>query len=50
MAQLTTINDKNAEVRNVGVFNSIKISGAIEVLLSQSNEEAGFKRNRTPVP
>ena len=39
MAQIT-INDKNAEVRNVGTFNSIKISNAIEVLLSQSNEEA----------
>ncbi len=40
MAQLTTINDKNAEMRNVSTFNSIKVSGAIEVLLSQSNEEA----------
>ncbi len=40
MAQLTTINDKNAELRNVSTFNSIKVSGAIEVLLSQSNEEA----------
>jgi hypothetical protein len=40
MAQITIINDKNAQVRNVGIFNSIKVSGAIEVLLSQSNEEA----------
>ncbi|MBA2562037.1 MAG: DUF2807 domain-containing protein [Chitinophagaceae bacterium] len=40
MAQITIINDKNAQVRNVGTFNSIKVSGAIEVLLSQSNEEA----------
>ena len=39
MAQIT-INDKNAQVRNISAFNSIKVSGAIEVLLSQSNEEA----------
>lgn len=39
MAQVT-INDKNAQVRNVSPFNSIKISGGIEVFLSQSNEEA----------
>src|SRR5688572_19052633 len=39
MAQVT-INDKNAEVRNVSTFSSIRVSGGIEVLLSQSNEEA----------
>ncbi len=39
-AQETIINDKNAEVRNVSGFNAIKVSGAIEVFLSQGNEEA----------
>ena len=39
MAQVT-INDKNVQVRNVGTFNSIRVSGGIEVFLSQSNEEA----------
>lgn len=39
-AQETTINDENAELRNVGRFNAIKVSGAIEVFLSQSNSEA----------
>ena len=38
-AQQTIINDKNAEVRNVAGFNAIKISGAIEVYLSQGNKE-----------
>jgi hypothetical protein len=36
----TIINDKNAEVRNVGVFTGIKVSGGIDVYLSQSNEYA----------
>jgi hypothetical protein len=34
------INDKNAEVRNVGSFNEIKVSGAIDLYLSQSGTEA----------
>ena len=36
----TIINDKNAEVRNVGSFSAIKVSGGIDVYLSQSNEYA----------
>ncbi len=36
----TVINDKNAEVRNVGSFSGIKVSGGIDVYLSQSNEYA----------
>ena len=39
-AQQTIINDKNAEVRNVSGFNAIKISGAMEVYLSQGSTEA----------
>jgi hypothetical protein len=39
-AQETIINDKNAEVRNVGQFNAIKVSGAIDVFISQGNEDA----------
>ncbi len=39
-AQQTIINDKNAEVRNVTSFNAIKVSGAIDVYLSQSSSEA----------
>jgi hypothetical protein len=39
-AQETIINDKNAQVRNVGEFNAIKVSGAIEVYLSQGNSDA----------
>jgi len=38
--QETMINDKNAAVRNVSGFNAIRVSGAIEVYLSQSNSEA----------
>jgi hypothetical protein len=38
--QTTTINDKNAEVRSVTSFIAIKVSGAIDVYLSQGNEEA----------
>lgn len=36
-AQETVINDKNAEVRNVSVFSGIKVSGGIDVYLSQDN-------------
>ena len=36
----TIINDKNAEVRNVGDFWGIKVSGGIDVYLSQSNDNA----------
>ncbi|MDP4286159.1 MAG: head GIN domain-containing protein [Bacteroidota bacterium] len=36
----TEFNDKNAEVRSVGSFTGIKVSGGIEVFLSQSNEYA----------
>lgn len=36
----TIINDKNAEVRNVGDFWGIKVSGGMDVYLSQSNENA----------
>ena len=36
----TVINDKNVQVRNVSEFSSIKVSGGIDVYLSQSNEEA----------
>jgi hypothetical protein len=36
----TIINDKNAEVRNVSAFTGIKVSGGIDVYLSQSNEYA----------
>lgn len=34
------ISDKNAEVRNVGSFSGIKVSGAVDVYLSQSNNYA----------
>src|SRR5690242_18909642 len=36
----TVINDKNVQVRSVGAFSAIKVSGGIDVYLSQSNEEA----------
>lgn len=36
----TIINDKNAELRNVGDFWGIKVSGGIDVYLSQSEENA----------
>lgn len=36
----TVINDKNVQLRNVGSFSAIKVSGGIDVYLSQSNEEA----------
>lgn len=35
-----TINDPNAEVRNVSGFHAIKISNAIDLLLTQSSTEA----------
>jgi len=41
MAQKEIINDANAEVRPVsGSFNSIKVSGGIQLFLTQSDEEA----------
>ncbi len=36
----TVINDKNVQVRNVSSFSALKVSGGIDVYLSQSNEEA----------
>jgi hypothetical protein len=36
----TIINDKNAEVRHVGSFSAIKVSGGIDVYLSQSDDYA----------
>ncbi|MEO6894083.1 MAG: head GIN domain-containing protein [Ginsengibacter sp.] len=36
----TVINDKNVQVRNVSSFSAIKVSGGIDVYLSQSNENA----------
>ena len=36
----TVINDKNVQMRNVSSFSAIKVSGGIDVYLSQSNEEA----------
>ncbi|MEO6683624.1 MAG: head GIN domain-containing protein, partial [Ginsengibacter sp.] len=36
----TIINDRNAEVRNIGSFTGIKVSGPISVYLSQSSENA----------
>ncbi len=38
--QTTTINDKNAEERKVASFTAIKVSGAIDVYLSQGDEDA----------
>ncbi|MEO6329954.1 MAG: head GIN domain-containing protein [Ginsengibacter sp.] len=35
-----TINDKNADLRNVSSFDAIKVSGAIEVYLSQGSSSA----------
>jgi len=35
-----TINDPNAELRNVGPFNAISVSSAIDVMLSQSEQAA----------
>ena len=39
-SQELRINDKNAEVRNVSGFNAIRVSGAIDLFLSQGNTEA----------
>jgi hypothetical protein len=36
----TVINDKNVEVRKIGSFSAIKVSGGIDVYLSQGNEDA----------
>ena len=36
----TVINDKNVQVRNVSEFSAIKVSGGIDVYLSQSDEDA----------
>ncbi|MGN6248579.1 MAG: head GIN domain-containing protein [Ginsengibacter sp.] len=36
----TVINDKNVQVRNVSSFSALKVSGGIDVFLSQSNENA----------
>ncbi len=36
----TVINDQNVQVRNVGSFSAIRVSGGIDVYLSQSNEDA----------
>jgi hypothetical protein len=36
----TIINDKNAEVRNIGSFSAIKASGGIDIYLSQSDDYA----------
>jgi Putative auto-transporter adhesin, head GIN domain len=36
-AQQTVINDKNAEVRSVNTFSGIKVSGGMEVYLSQGD-------------
>ncbi|MEO8721459.1 MAG: head GIN domain-containing protein [Ginsengibacter sp.] len=36
----TIITDKNAEIRNVSAFSGIKVSGGIDVYLSQSDEYA----------
>jgi hypothetical protein len=36
----TVINDKNVQVRNVGSFSALKVSGGIDVFLSQSDENA----------
>ncbi|MEP6950953.1 MAG: head GIN domain-containing protein [Ginsengibacter sp.] len=36
-AQETIINDKNVEVRNVAIFSGIKVSGGIDVYLSQDD-------------
>lgn len=36
----TVINDKNVQERNVSSFSAIKVSGGIDVFLSQGNENA----------
>ena len=37
-SQQTVINDRNAEVRTVGTFTGIKVSGGIDIFLSQSDD------------
>lgn len=36
----TVINDKNVQLRNVSSFSAIKVSGGIDIYLSQGNEDA----------
>jgi hypothetical protein len=38
-AQKTVIQDANAQVRNVGPFSEVKISGGIDLYLTQGNED-----------
>ena len=40
MAQKQVINDENAQPRSIGSFHAIKVSNAIDLYLSQSDEEA----------
>jgi len=40
MAQKQIINDANAQVRTVGSFHAIKVNNAIDLYLSQSDQEA----------
>jgi hypothetical protein len=50
-AQKTVINDPNASVRNNITFHAIEVSNAINLYLSQGNEETvavSAKRQQTP--
>ena len=40
MAQKQVINDENAQPRQIGSFHAIRVSNAIDLYLSQSDEEA----------
>lgn len=40
LAQNTVVNDKNAEVRNVSGFHGVKISGGIDLYITQGPSEA----------
>ncbi|WP_315818172.1 head GIN domain-containing protein [Paraflavitalea speifideaquila] len=40
MAQKQVINDENAQPRSIGSFHAIKVTNAIDLYLSQSDEEA----------
>lgn len=40
MAQKQVINDENAQPRSIGSFHAIRVSNAIDLFLSQSDEEA----------
>lgn len=40
MAQKQVINDDNAQARTIGSFHAIKVNNAIDLYLSQSDEEA----------